>query len=485
MKSRGIAGLGISCAFFLVACLSLLAYLKIPSFLQLAVSRSGLSPGSFAADLFSAIPFDIRQNVYMFNITNSEDFFNGAKPRFKQLGPYIFRIGLRKQMTWSEGDLLTFRENRKFWFDADLSHGHLNDTVYTVDPIYAMAQEVIDELPEFLERLFRPLLKSRKVLFKHSVDELLYNGYSDSLAELAHLIKPNLPVIGGKIGYLRAFNDTDDGDITVFAGTNPFTKDKRNLITQWNHKKTIPYYGDGCNGIWGANAELFPSFLSSSPPAQIGVFLPLLCRPWSLHFNETRQENGIELARFATGLDIFSPSNSSQIEQCAQPAGWPRGVFDVRACQHSFPALISLPHFLHSDEKILDAVDGLTPNVTEHDFHLDIFPLLGIPVRPAIRAQINVRIWRHLDTSQSNNPPIVYPVLWQEIVLSESAISYLSTMIWYIILLPETTLRVILMLLTILSVSLAVSYAYTSFSKVSDEETESILASAEDSAASS
>lgn len=44
------------------------------------------------------------------------------------------------------------------------------------------------------------------------------------------------------------------------------------------------------------------------------------------------------------------------------------------------------------------------------------FQLLGIPVRPAIRAQINVRIWRHLDTSQSNNPPIVYPVLWQEIV---------------------------------------------------------------------
>lgn len=82
--------------------------------------------------------------------------------------------------------------------------------------------------------------------------------------------------------------------------------------------------------------------------------------------------------------------------RCAQPAGWPRGVFDVRACQHSFPALISLPHFLHSDEKILDAVDGLTPNVTEHDFHLDIFPVHVYQITYQFNYMIYLCLWHAL-----------------------------------------------------------------------------------------
>ncbi|OQR70444.1 scavenger receptor class B member 1-like [Tropilaelaps mercedesae] len=484
MKSRGITTIGICALFALVAFLSVTAFIKVPALLeQFVLSRSGISRDSLAEYLFSVIPFDIRQNVYMLNITNPDEFFKGAKPHFQQLGPYVFRVNLRKNMTWSDGDLLTYRENRKFWYDAALSNGHLNDSINTVDPVYTAAQEVIDELPLIVQKFVRPLLESRKVLFKHTVRELLYDGYTDPLAELAHLIKPDLPVVNGKIGYLRSMNDTDDGDMTVFGGTNPSTRDKRNLVIEWRHKKTIPYYSGGCNRIWGANAELYPSFNLSSPPEKIGLFLPLFCRPWSLHYNGTRWENGLKLARFGTGLDIFSSSNSTGIKECAQPGSWPQGLFDVRACQHDFPALLSLPHFLHADDKILQDVDGLRPDVTKHDLHLDVFPLLGIPVRPAVRVQLNVRIWRHLDLSRSGNPSIVYPVLWQEIVLSEQSVSYIASMIWYVIQLPQILLQVIAFILFFVSVCFIIIHCYAASQKASGDDTVSIMRSTDDMAA--
>lgn len=152
-------------------------------------------------------------------------------------------------------------------------------------------------------------------------------------------------------------------------------------------------------------------------------------------------------------------------KRCQQPRGWPQGLFDISNCQHGFPALVSLPHFLKAEQCLRD-VEGLKPNRSLHDFEMNVFPvsvftnhrrrrvtrlkflsfsvtvktlsivyealmrqcfeyitnsltysferqLLGIPVEPALRIQINVRVRRQFSSS---SPAIVYPVLWQEIV---------------------------------------------------------------------
>lgn len=51
------------------------------------------------------------------------------------------------------------------------------------------------------------------------------------------MIRPDLPIIGGKIGFLRAFNDTDDGELTVFAGSTAETRSKRNEVIRWRGKE--------------------------------------------------------------------------------------------------------------------------------------------------------------------------------------------------------------------------------------------------------
>lgn len=62
-----------------------------------------------------------------------------------------------------------------------------------------------------------------------------------------------------------------------------------------------------------SDGQLYPPFDDGSAPAEIGYFLPLLCRPWPLHFNETRYENGIYLSIYNTRNDFFSPTNGSNV----------------------------------------------------------------------------------------------------------------------------------------------------------------------------
>lgn len=39
------------------------------------------------------------------------------------------------------------------------------------------------------------------------------------------------------------------------------------------------------------------------------------------------------------------------------------------------PVYISLPHFLHASESVLNSVEGLSPNEEEHETYLDIEPV--------------------------------------------------------------------------------------------------------------
>lgn len=71
--------------------LSLYGYFTLPAKMEKAIKlMSGLSKGSITADIISNIPFEVHQKVYVFNITNKDDFFRGSKPHLEQLGPYVF-----------------------------------------------------------------------------------------------------------------------------------------------------------------------------------------------------------------------------------------------------------------------------------------------------------------------------------------------------------------------------------------------------------
>ena len=52
------------------------------------------------------------------------------------------------------------------------------------------------------------------------------------------------------------------------------------------------------------------------------------------------------------------------------------GVQNIRKCRGDMPMYASLPHFLNADNKFLEAVDGLVPEIIKHDFILNVEPVI-------------------------------------------------------------------------------------------------------------
>ena len=44
----------------------------------------------YATSLWIDPPVNPRLKIYVFNFTNPDEFLTGAKPKFEELGPYVF-----------------------------------------------------------------------------------------------------------------------------------------------------------------------------------------------------------------------------------------------------------------------------------------------------------------------------------------------------------------------------------------------------------
>lgn len=84
-------------------------------------------------------PLPLNFDVYLFNWTNPEEFYEGStvKPHFVELGPYRFRENPDKvDIVWhANNHSVSFRKKASFHFDAAGSKGKLNDRITTVNTV--------------------------------------------------------------------------------------------------------------------------------------------------------------------------------------------------------------------------------------------------------------------------------------------------------------------------------------------------------------
>ena len=55
-----------------------------------------------------------------------------------------------------------------------------------------------------------------------------------------------------------------------------------------------------------------------------------------------------------------------------------QGLFNISACKFGAPMAISWPHYLHGDPKLLDDVEGLSPDPQRHSFYIDFQPVIEL-----------------------------------------------------------------------------------------------------------
>ncbi|GCB71273.1 hypothetical protein scyTo_0001509 [Scyliorhinus torazame] len=90
------------------------------------------------------------------------------------------------------------------------------------------------------------------------------------------------------------------------------------------------------------------------------------------------------------------------------------GILGISICKEKKPIYISLPHFLYATDKIVNAVDGLSPNKEEHETFLDVEPVTGFTLRVAKRIQINLMFKpsKKIKILKNIKEPIFFPLVW-------------------------------------------------------------------------
>lgn len=53
----------------------------------------------------------------------------------------------------------------------------------------------------------------------------------------------------------------------------------------------------------------------------------------------------------------------------------PAGLLDISDCYYGFPIALSYPHFLDTDQKVFDQVEGVQPNRSDHESYFMIQPV--------------------------------------------------------------------------------------------------------------
>lgn len=87
--------------------------------------------------------------------------------------------------------------------------------------------------------------------------------------------------------------------------------------------------------------------------------------------------------RFGPPINTFDTPATNPDNACFCPPGTmerdgncgTRGLFNISSCKFGAPMSISWPHFLYGDPKLLENVEGLSPDPNRHGFYMDFQPV--------------------------------------------------------------------------------------------------------------
>ena len=67
-------------------------------------------------------PFDIYMKYYLYNLKNGDDFQNGSKPIFEEIGPFVYReFRIKEDITDNLNFTITYKERKRYQFVPELS----------------------------------------------------------------------------------------------------------------------------------------------------------------------------------------------------------------------------------------------------------------------------------------------------------------------------------------------------------------------------
>lgn len=318
-----------------------------------------LSEGSNKDHMWRQAEINVLYTVYVFNLTNPDQFMQGARPRVQELGPYVYSLKETKErVKYLEDETVVEYQGRPtYTFQPHLSKGSEDDPVTTVNIPFVNAADMVKD-----SRLVKTILKIVKkvhsfdTIRRQTVGELLWGHRSDVL-DWARKVQ-DVPYPHQLFGLLMGLNHTLQPPYRMHTGKGDPSKMNK-ILAYNNHEVLYSWFGDTCNMIRGTDGNGFAPGLSKHD--MLYIFNGQLCRSLPLIYNTTIKTKGLEAYRFVHPRGIFS-YDAAHAENhcfCGKQGCPPKGVLDMKPCYFGASVGFSFPHFYDGDPKLRHLVLGL------------------------------------------------------------------------------------------------------------------------------
>lgn len=196
---------------------------------------------------------------------------------------------------------------------------------------------------------------------------------------------------------------TGDGDIS-----------KIGEVELWDYRDHTDFFEGTCGMVNGSAGEFYPPNQTKDKP--VSFFSPDMCRTINFDFAEEVNVNGINGYKYSGSKKTVDDGSMYPENKCFNSGqSIPSGVMNVTSCRFGTPVFMSFPHYYQADKYYLDQVEGLNPTKEDHEFHIVLEPMTGIPLDVAARFQINMLIRPIPNIAlYQDAPTMFFPVLWFE-----------------------------------------------------------------------
>ncbi|XP_071875306.1 platelet glycoprotein 4 [Bombus fervidus] len=427
---------GISCS--ILACL-----LRTINPMKLILDQEiRMTPNSLIFELWRKPIVDVYMKIYIFNITNAEEFLEGGvKLKVEEVGPYVYQEILENtNVTWHENSTISFVPKRKIVYIPELSIGNPEvDMVFAPNIPMLGAFSTLHDAGFFVNYPLNSLINllNSKPILHLTVHDYLW-GYEDTLIHLASNIMPSF-INFGKFGLLDRMYDEGNNVVLMNIGHNEnMTEEEGRYLSiqlyngspgmsQWGYREdngneTYPE-NTICNLIRGSTeGELFPAYLDKR--AVFRIFRKAFCRTIPIVFKEeVVAENGLGGYLYSMSDNFLDTPDENPDNTCyCKKKGkcLKKGLSDMTPCYYSIPAAMSLPHFLHADPSLQENIEGINPDPEKHTTKIILEPIIGFPMKVNSKVQINLVMHPVQYNSQIeifNN--LVIPLFWSDLVIPQ------------------------------------------------------------------
>lgn len=394
-RSCTIYAVGITCAVLLAVGIGLVVGQVFRTLMHNRLKKEiVLVEGSRVFESWKKPPPPVYMQYFFFNVTNVNEFLQGAKPEVNQIGPYTYReYRYKDNVTMVEnGTMVAAYNTKSFVFLREKSVGDpAVDSITTVNiPAWAVMNKVKGSF--FRSSMVSIWMNSigSRLFTTRTVDELLW-GYEDPLLVRVSGTNPEVEKV---FGLMYKKNGSNDGEFIYHTGQQNYMDYGR--IETWQGQRQLTFWNSNySNSIVGSDGSAFHPLLNKNE--RIYIFSPDLCRTIYMEFEKDVEVKGIPAYRFTPPPSVLASKEENPDNEgfCVTPKEClGTGILKVSPCRKGAPVVASFPHFYLADGKYAAAIEGMSPERTHHQTFLDLNPTTGVIVRAHKRAQVNVLLQR-------------------------------------------------------------------------------------------